>query len=1142
MLITALGVMMLTGLRAACTDLRHSADAFYDQQNLFDVSVMSTLGMTESDVEALQKVEGILAAEGGYSETVRTEVEGKEQSAAVKTFTPDGMNVPYVLEGALPVKKNEIAVTKKYVNETGKTIGDTVTIREEFDPDLEDETANFPNTEFVISAVVTDVMDINSTEGAASFRSTATTDHIFFVTPEAVDSEIYTAVYLTVSDAAPMLCYSDSYEEKIDAVIHTIETEVMEERKQARYDEVTGDAKAKLTDAEKELADGEKEARAELQKARDQLDDAKQQIIDGKAELQRNRVTFQTEKINGLQQLQDAKQQLDDGEAELNRQEAVLLDGLAAYEASYPDAIGQIEAGEAQLAAEKQAAAQQFAAAEQQLADGKAQLDGTKAQLDAGQAQLDQAKQQLDAAQAQLDAERTQLEANQVYLPPEQYAQAMEMIRQNQLVLTQSYEQLAAEQAAMDGYMAAYQAGLNEYNANYQSYLDGKAYAEAEFAKAERQLADGRNQLTEAKAQLDVGLAAIAQAKQELAAGKAELQTQWNSYDVQIAEAERQMADAEQQLIDAEREIAEGEKDYAEGKAEAEKELADARKQIDDGWKELEDIDVQWYVQDRNSLGSYSGVRSDAGSIEAIGTVFPFIFLPVAILISLTTLTRMVEEDRGLIGTYKALGFTDREIRRKYLIYAAAACLFGGILGDLGGFILLPKIIQIVFGVMYQLPIFVLTFDFLYGIGGVLLFVLGIVGATFISCEAELKHMPAVLMRPKAPRAGSRVFLEYIGPLWKHLSFLNKVTARNLFRYKKRLFMTIIGIAGCTALVLCGFIIKDSVTDLMPAQYERVYQYDLMAVADDNDKLLSYINEEEQVSDYRNLQISSVELINEEGHKETVQLFVVPDGMTMEGYVHLADTETDELLTLDDNSAVVTLNVSRVMNFGAGDTISMQTMKLEQGEIQVKALMKNYMGNMVFMTETYYKTMFSDYGPNGILANLSEDCADHALFADELGQKDGLLSSLSTEVLKEEFATAFSLINMVVYLIIAMAAGLAFLVLFTLSTTNISERSRELATIKVLGFFDREVHMYVNKETLILTGIGIAAGLPLGYILGSLLTVVLNMPNIHFATTVSPWSFLISAAISFAFAIGVNLITDRVLDKIDPVEALKSIE
>lgn len=1145
MLITALGVMMLTGLRAACTDLRFSADAFYDQQNLFDISVMSTLGMTEGDVDALRSVEGVLDAEGGYSETVRTKVDGREMTAEVRTFTPDGMNVPYVLEGTLPEKKNEIAVTRKYCNDTGKTIGDTVAIREELaekeEDESSDETPNFTNTEFVISAIVIDVMDINSTEGASSFRSTSTTDHIFFVTPEAVNSEIYTAVYLTVSDVQQLLCYSDAYDEKIDAVIKAIETDVMEDRKQIRYNEVIGDAEDALKEAESELADGEKTAQKELQKAKKQLDDAKQQIVDGKAELQSQKATFQAEKTNGLQQLQNAQQQLELGEAELQKQEAVLLAGIAEYEASYPEAIAQIESGEAQLAAEKQATQQQFVATEQQFAESKAQLDNMKVQLDVTQCQIDQDRQQLNADQMQLNTERAQLEESKDSLSEEQYQQALQLIEQKQQMLTQSSQQLDEKQEKINQDKATYQAGITDYNQNYQAYLEGKAFAEAEFAKGEQQLQTARKQLVDAKAQLDAGLAAIAEGKLEMEFGKTELQKQWNNYDVQIAEAEQMMAEAEQQLLDAEKELADGEKEYAEGKLETEKELQDAKTQIADARKELEDIHVKWYVQNRDSLGSYSGVRSDAGSIEAIGNAFPVIFLAVAILISLTTITRMVEEDRGLIGTYKALGFTDREIRRKYLIYAATACITGGILGDLGGFILLPKIIEVVFSVMYQLPSLTLTFDFIYGIGGVLLFIIGIVGATFISCEAELKHMPATLMRPKAPRAGSRVFLEYITPLWKHLSFLNKVTARNLFRYKKRLFMTIIGIAGCTALVLCGFVIKDSVTDLMPAQYERVYQYDLMAVADDNETLLSYVEKEQQIEEYRNLQISSVKLINN-GKEETVQLFVVPEGETLENYINLVDTESNAQVSLDDSGVLVTQNAGRILEFGSGDTISMQTLDLEQGDVKVKALVKNYMGNNIFVTEEYYKTIFTNYEPNGILANLSEDCTDHALFADELGRKDGVLSSISVQVMKDEFATAFSLVNMVVYLIIAMAAGLALLVLFTLSTTNISERNRELATIKVLGFYDREVHMYVNKETLILTGIGIAVGLPLGYILGSLLTVVLNMPNVHFATTVSPISFLISAAISFAFAIGVNLITNRVLDKIDPVEALKSIE
>ncbi len=801
LLITVLGVTMLTGIKAACQDLRYSADQFFDQQDLFDIRVVSTLGLTNDDLEGLKKIEGVQRVEGDYSEISYVQEGDKKSSVELKTIKENGINRPYLLEGKLPQKEDEIVVTKKYLSKTGKAIGDTI-IMEDINP-----------TTYTITGVVIDAMDINSDEGAAAFRSTATTDYTFFVLEEAIDHQIYSAIDLILEEGKEFNTFSKEYENYVGQVIKTIESQLKGEREQARYEEMITQAQAQLS--------------------------------------------------------------------QLSKQE--------------------------------------------QVSD--------------------------------------------------------EMIKM-----------------------------------------------------------------------------------------------------------------------------------------------------------------PRWYVQDRSSLSGYSNIQTDAECIETIGTVFPIIFFVVAVLISLTTITRRVEEERGLIGTYKSLGFSNREIQRKYLVYALAACIFGGIIGNIFGFIVLPSIIFIVFGVMYQLPEYQLQFNAIYGLGGVLLFTLGIVVATILSCRHELKQMPATLIRPKAPRIGSRVILEHIKPVWKRLSFLNKVTARNLFRYKKRLFMTISGIMGCTALVLCGFVIKDSVTELLPLQYERTYQYDLMSVAktEENNKFLSYLFEDDRIDDFINIQIDSVTIMNEDKDEIKVQLFVVPEGQSLETYINLESTN-DKKITLEDDGILVTQNAGKVLGFGADDYVYLQTLNLEQAKVNVVDLVKNYLGNTVYMTQRTYENLFGEFLPNGVLINL-KDHIDSVQYADELGKREGVISVVSTESLKEEFSTAFSLINMVVYILIILAAGLAFTVLFTLSTTNISERERELATIKVLGFYDREVHSYVNKETLILTGIGILLGLPLGTLLGNGLTLVLKMPSIHFAVSIYPISYVISVVVSFFFAFAVNLMTNRSLDEIEPVEALKSVE
>lgn len=966
MLITILGVTMLSGLRAACRDLRYTADGFFDEQNLYDISVISTMGLTMDDVEALEALEEVEQAEGSYSENVKVWIGEQNKSAEVKILSEKGLNIPYIQQGRLPELKNEIAVTNHFLLATGKQIGDTVVIEEDI---KEEEDPNFPCTEFTITGVVLDATNVNSQQDMMAFRSASGTDYTFFVVPEAVDNEIFTAVYLTVRDTKGLQCYSDAYERKIQDIVEVINKEIKEERQQARYDDVVGEA---LT----ELSDEKKKADEEFAKADKELADAKAELADGKTKIA------------------DARSEIEEKKAEIE--------------------------------------------------------DGWK-KLDAGQAELDQSKETLEKSEQELA--------------------------------------LMAQMPGMD-------------------------------------VSVMQQQLEESKAQLAAAQAALDASRQELLSGEAKLK-----------EGEAELEENEAELLSGEAELKENEE-----KLEAERK--DAYQKIEDAEAEIQEIEMaQWYIQDRNSLSGYTNIESDAACIESVGKAFPVIFFIVAILIGLTTVTRMVEEERGLIGTYKALGFSDKEIRRKYLIYAAGASLIGGIIGDVCGFLVLPKIIFVIFAVLYELPMYSFTFDMVYGIGGVVLFAGGLIGSTWIACEAELHHMPATLMRPKAPKAGSRVILERITPIWSRLSFLNKVTARNLFRYKKRLFMTIGGIMGCTALLLCGFVIKDSVSELLKGQYNRLYEYDIMMVAaeDENDTLLEYLEEIPQIEEYCNLKIDSIKIKNNAEKEESVQLFVVPDNETLDGYIRLEDA-SGNLISLAKEGILVTQNAANILGFDVGDTVQLQNLELVQKEVLVSGLVTNYLGNNVYMTQEVYEELFGAYEPNGVLVNLEDSCENPIEIADELETKEGILTSDSIEERREQFAVAFYLINVVVYIIIIMAAGLALVVLFTLATTNISERERELATIKVLGFFDKEVHLYVNKETLILTSIGIVLGLPIGRFLGGCLTNALNMPSIYFAVKLHPVSYVITIAMSFGFALFVDFLTDKTLDHIDPVEALKSIE
>ena len=1274
MMITTLGVTVMTGLAAGCRDLRMSADRFYDEQELFDISIQSTLGLTEEDIDALLALDGVEKAEGSFSEIVHTKKGDVNKTAEVKVLKTDGLNLPYVVEGTLPQNADEIVVTKNYITETGKQIGDTVVIEEMMDEEEDEEgaeekevtvesntettgdtndinmddldieieeeveTPNFPNTTFTITGVVVDVMDINNAEGSAGFRATPNADYTFFVTPEAVDSEVYTAVYLSLSGTDDLLCHSEEYENRTAAVISFIEKEIMEQREQARYDAVTGEAYEKVDDAEEEM----NEAFAEVEQ---EFADAEQEIADGWVELEDGKLELSEKEAEAVKEIADARTEIEDGYKEIEDAEKELLTAEQEIEAG----AQKLQEGMLELIAQEESA-------KQQLADAQTQLD---AQVLANSTSKQQMTEQLSGVKTLLGAEWTEevqaawdtlvTAAETVLLPviqeqaasgqtqtgssDEQMAQLMTLLNQspeyqtalaafsekfmnvvnnanatatgaqsqielqilskesqittlqtdiqtledskagktdeeitqiNEHIVEKTTElqevtaaktELEKKRTALDTQLAAltnlssnnviqFAIGTAQTNAMDTFLTASQETLTAKKAEAEAQFAKAWEEIDTASSEIAQGRAKIAEARAEIEENRKKLDDAVIELNENEIKAQNEIADAKVELADGETELLDGEEELAENKVTYEEKKTEALDKIEEAKKEIADIDMtQWYVQDRTSLSGYVNVESDAACIESLATVFAVVFFVVAILISLTTVTRMVEEERGLIGTYKALGFTDKEIRKKYVSYALSASVFGGILGDIGGFVILPEILFIFFDVMYMLPHYYLQAEMVSGTVSVLLFIVGIAGAAYVACFAELKHLPAHLMRPKSPKMGSRVFLEYITPLWKRFSFLNKVTARNLFRYKKRFFMTVLGIMGCTALLVFGFAIKDSVSELMPMQYENVYKYDLLAATsvDDNEKLLHYMESSDDVASYLNIQVETVKLKNAEGDTEKVQMLVFPNGESITEYFTLTDTELVPL-TLMDEGVYLTENAAIMLELEKGDTVAIQKLNLEQEETKVAGLVKNYLGNSVYLTQAAYEKIFETYEPNGILANLADTCTDQIAFADTLSETDWILSAVSTEDLKEGFSAAFTLINIVVYVVLVFAAGLAFVVLFTLASVNISERLREMATIKVLGFFDREVHLYVNKETLILTGMGILLGLPVGAALSSTLTSILNMPSIYFAVTIYNRSYLLAAGLALLFAFMVQFMTDRTLDNIAPAEALKSVE
>ena len=1033
-MITLLGVAVLTGIYAGCRDAFLATDRFFDTQGLHDIQVLSTAGLTDDDIAALRKVSGVAKVQGERSQTVTVDLNGKK-TVTMQEIGTNGIGQPYLQSGRMPEKSGEIAVTRKFIKDSGYKKGDHITVTpqdsassassvsdsaesdnqtgengsqmsDSGESDTQDgksaarvtdsgesdnQTPSFP-TELTIVGVVLDPQDLTNPDGYSgtnAFRSSATSDYTFFAPSDGVTGSMYTAVTILVKGAADKDSFSDVYDDTVSEVVDRIDGTVRKNRQRARH----------------------------------------QELLDA-----------------GTKQIDEAKAQAD----------------------------------------------KQFAAAQQQIDSNRSQLNQ----------QIDQiVNMQAGAAAGSLD-ETTR-----------------ETLRETAIT-------------------------------------------------ASPQLAEAKAQLDQAQSQLD-----------------------------------QQKKDTEQTL------------------QSKQKEMEDSIPQ------------VRWYVQDRSQIGGFSSLKSDLESIQSLGNAFPIVFLLVAVMMSLTAMARMVEEDRGLIGTYTGLGYGRLAVASRYLLFALLACLIGGGFGLIVGFLGIPAFLLVVLRGLYVMPDVRLEYDWLYGTAGVALFVVGVLAATVYACAQEMRQKPSSLMRPKAPRAGSRILLERIKPLWNRMSFLGKVTARNIFRFKSRLIMTVGGVAGCTALIVCGLAINDTVAALGAKQYQDVYQYDLMVVAndDDADAMRQKVASDGRVTSSMDVRVESGDLTGDSG-SESIQLVAVPDSERSEfgkmvtlqpvrsswvdgakslfsgksrassSVSSVSDSgesdangtsDTKGTVSLDDDGVIVSQSAASAMGVNAGDAVTLTNGSEVQADAYVSAVTRSVIGSDVYISETYYHQLFdtaasgtssassasdsgesdnqsgkngsqmSDSGEsdnkngksgtsngassndrqlvwNAMYAKLKGSGESQAAYAGKLEDDDAVMKAVSCAHMAESFK--FDLMGAVVALIVALAGGLALVVLFTLANTNVSEREREMATLKVLGFFDKEVHHYVNREMMVLTMMGVVLGLPLGRFVGGLLTAALNMPALYFEVECKPLSYVIAAVATMAFALLVQLLVNPVLDRIDPISSLKSVE
>ena len=696
------------------------------------------------------------------------------------------------------------------------------------------------------------------------------------------------------------------------------------------------------------------------------------------------------------------------------------------------------------------------------------------------------------------------------------------------------------------------------------SRIENGVQSKREQARRESLQSAAQSELTRAKEQA-YGELNDAQAK--LDAQRSQLDEQLKALDAQAAHVPTGMAMPEP--------LASAQRQWAQADArlkEAQQQLNTQHKDINDRFAKeqqtIDDIAPRWYVQSRTALSGFSSLKSDISSIQSLGNAFPIVFLVVAVMMSLTTMSRLVEEDRGLIGTYLGLGYGRVTITLRYALFALLACLIGGGLGLLIGFLGIPAFLLRVIQGLYAIPDMRLEYDWLYGSLGILLFVIGVLGAALFASIRDMRQMPATLMRPKAPKAGSRILLEHIRPVWKRMSFLNKVAARNIFRFKSRLIMTVGGVAGCAALILCGLAINDTVAALGPNQYRGVDQYDMFAMTNDGDEdeLRGKLVQDGKTTAIMETRIESGEITNGEGSSTSVQLTIIPQTQLGElntmfrleparsssifGWVHGGGHA--QPVALGDGGIIVTQSAAQSLDVKAGDEVDLRGEGTQPHRVKVAAVTRSLIGAETFISEDLYHRLFpaAQLGEaaseqpaitwNAVYAKLKGGKDEQIAYVDRLEDDAIVLSATSTAYQAEHFK--FDLMGAVVGLIVLLAGSLALVVLFTLAHTNVSERMREMATLKVLGFYDNEVHHYVNREMMTLTVMGVIVGLPLGRWVAGLLTGVLNMPGLYFEVHIAWWSYAITVVATIAFALLVQLFVNPVLDRIDPVGSLKAVE
>ena len=1084
--IVALGVAFFTGVKSSPIVMKTSSDKYYDKYNLMDIRLISTLGLTDKDVDDIKNIEGVEGVYPTYSIDVISIYNSTEKVLKVHGLDLNKLNDKknYInqlklIKGRLPQKSGECVLEIPKIKALNYPIGSEISLSSGKDDKL---SKSLSKSKYKVVGYVETPYYLSQEKGNSSIGGGVIEGAIMI--PESdFKMDTYTEMFLTVKSAKELDTYGDEYSNLVKTVTDKIEN-MKNKLTTRRYNEVV------------------KKAEDKIQKQEDKLSKAKKDFDKGKKEYEENKLKSENEIKEAENKILDASEQIEDGKAQLKNEKKRAFEQieegkikLASAETDLKNGQKKYQTALKKFNSNKKTAESEIKKAESDLEELSNQIDDLKN----GNKLIEKQLQNEQLSEVERSELENKLNENLYILSvmQQKYKDGTDKLESSKSELLLGEKKLKETKATLEA--------SEKKIANEKTKLkSSEKLAEEKFKKAEEELYQRENQIEEAKL--------------ELKENKAKLKTELNKAKKELQEAEEKIADGEEKI-------------------------KDAKKQI----KKIEKPTL--YILDRDSHQSFVEYEGCANSIDALAKIFPVFFFAVAALVCLTTMTRMVDEQRINIGTLKGLGYKTSQISKKYILYALIACLTGSILGLAIGFSVFPTVIFFAYGMMYSIENIVYVFSIPIAIGITSLALIIIILSAYMACRKELKETPAILMRPKAPKSGKRILLERVPFIWNRFSFISKVTVRNIFRYKKRFLMTVLGIAGCTALILTGFGIKDSIEMILTGQYGTLFKYDMSLViqSDMTDKqiyeLRKNLSDIDEINKYEFFSYENGDIKVNNTTKEIT--IVVPENLkNMDKFIHLQDRKTQNPIKLNNKGIVLTEKIARDLGVKAGDEIELINSDDKKAKIKVSHITENYISHYAYISpENYIKLFEKDLDFNrliGILNNPSvkiEDKLSKKLF--DIETVDGITFNTAS---KETFHNTIKNLNYVVLIMIISAGALAFVVLYNLTNVNISERIREIATIKVLGFYDKEVSAYIYRENIILTIIGTVVGLGLGTILHKFIMVTVEIQSMMFGRVIDISSYFIAAVLTIVLSLFVNLAMFYKLRNVKMVESLKSVD